>query len=57
VECALLARQTFSTQAQARAALFDFIEVFYHRQRRHSALGSLSPEAFERRITETPVVA
>ena len=38
-------------------ALFDFIEVFYNRQRRHSALGYLSPETFERRLQETPVVA
>ena len=57
LECELLSRSSFPTHAEARSALFDFIEVFYNRQRRHSALGSLSPEGFERRITETPVVA
>ena len=57
LECELLSRSAFPTHAEARRALFDFIEVFYNRQRRHSALGYLSPEGFERRITETPVVA
>jgi putative transposase len=57
LECELLMRTQWRTHLEARTALFDFIEVFYHRQRRHSALGSLSPEAFERRIQETPVVA
>jgi putative transposase len=57
LECELLSRSSFSTHADARAALFDFIEVFYNRQRRHSALGYLSPESFERSLLPTPVVA
>jgi len=58
LECELLARQSFPTQIAARTALFEYIEVFSNRQRRHSALGYLSPEAFERRwATQTPVVA
>ena len=36
------------TRAAARMALFDYIEVFYNPQRRHSSLGFLSPLAFER---------
>jgi putative transposase len=36
------------TRAAARAALFDYLERFYNRQRRHSSLGFLSPLAFER---------
>ena len=39
----------FRTRAEARAAIFDYIEIFYNRQRRHSALGYLSPAEFERR--------
>jgi putative transposase len=38
----------FATRAEARAALFEYIEVFYNRVRRHSALGYLSPEEYER---------
>lgn len=58
LECELLARQTFQTQIEARTALFEYIEVFYNRQRRHSALDYLSPDAYERRwATQTPVVA
>jgi putative transposase len=57
LECELLSRSWLRTHTEARAALFDFIEIVYNRQRRHSALGYLSPDTFERRITETPVVA
>jgi putative transposase len=35
---------------QAKADLFEWIEVFYNRQRRHSALGQVSPESFEAQI-------
>ncbi len=31
----------FRTRAEARAAVFEYIEVFYNRQRLHSALGGL----------------
>jgi transposase InsO family protein len=37
----------WDTRAEARAALFEYIEVFYNGQRRHSTLGYLSPRAFE----------
>jgi putative transposase len=38
----------WATRATARAEIFDYIEAFYNGQRRHSALGYLSPRAFER---------
>ncbi len=37
----------FATHEQARSALFEYIEVFYNRQRRHSSLGYVSPVDFE----------
>ncbi|MBI1184774.1 transposase [bacterium] len=38
--------QVYASHADARAALFDYIEVFYNRQRLHSSLGFLSPSRF-----------
>ncbi|MBA3870029.1 MAG: IS3 family transposase [Anaerolineae bacterium] len=43
-ECA---DHTFPTRTLARQAIFEYIEIWYNRQRRHSALGYLSPCAFE----------
>lgn len=43
----LVYRQHYRTRAEARAAVFEFIEVFSNRTRRHSSLGYLSPDAFE----------
>jgi transposase InsO family protein len=43
----LIYRRHFKTRAEARQAIFDFIEVFYNRQRLHSALGYRSPIDFE----------
>jgi putative transposase len=43
-ECA---SSQFATQSQARTAIFEFIEVWYNRQRLHSSLGYLSPLEFE----------
>ncbi len=45
----LVHRTRFATRDQAKAAIFDYIEVFYNRQRRHSTIGDLSPAEFERR--------
>jgi transposase InsO family protein len=43
----LIYRRNFKTRAEARQAIFDFIEVFYNRRRLHSSLGYLSPIDFE----------
>ena len=40
----LIHQQTFKSRAQAKAAIFEYIEVFYNRQRRHSAIGYITPE-------------
>jgi putative transposase len=49
LECELIMRQTFHSQAEARMAVFDFIEGFYNPHRRHSALHYQSPVRYERR--------
>lgn len=39
--------RTYFTRDEARADIFDYIEVFYNRRRRHSTLGMMSPAEFE----------
>jgi putative transposase len=43
----LVNRRSWPTKAEARAAVFEFIEVFYNRERLHSTLGYLSPVRYE----------
>ncbi len=45
----LVHQQQYTTFSEARSAIFEYVEVFYNRQRRHSALGYLSPAAYEAR--------
>jgi transposase InsO family protein len=45
----LLHRQNWATRQQARTAIFEYIEAFYNRTRRHSTLGYLAPAEFEYR--------
>ena len=57
LETELLTRRAFPHRGAARAALFDYIEGFYNSHRRHSALGYLSPAAYERRWQESVRIA
>jgi putative transposase len=43
----LIHRRSWPTKAELRTEVFDYIEVFYNRERRHSTLGQLSPSQFE----------
>jgi putative transposase len=47
LECELLDRNHWSTRAGLRTAVFDFTEVFYNRQRRHSTLAYATPTSYE----------
>jgi putative transposase len=49
----LVDRHSWPTKAEARHAVFDFIETFYNRRRRHSTLGYLSPAEYETITTST----
>ena len=53
LECELIDRRRFQTQAEARMAVFEYIEGWYNPHRRHSALGQVSPAEFERRLEST----
>ena len=46
----LVHRCQFATRAEARAAVFEWIEIFYNRERFHSALGYKSPVDFEKQL-------
>jgi len=43
----------YRTRQEARLSIFEYVEVFYNRIRRHSALGYRSPEQYEGLLTET----
>ena len=47
LECELLDRYHWPTRQGLRSAVFDFIEIFYNRQRRHSTLDYLTPVNYE----------
>ena len=48
IKCELVHRTRFTTRDQARLAVFDFIECFYNPHRRHSSLGNISPNQYEK---------
>lgn len=43
----LVYHEDYHTRAQARRSLFEYIEVFYNRQRRHASLDYLTPVDYE----------
>jgi putative transposase len=45
----LLDRQRWRTRVELANAIFEYLEIFHNRQRRHSALGRLTPVEFEAR--------
>ena len=60
IECELFDQQPggrFTSRREAKLAVFDYLETFYNPRRRHSALGQISPTAFEKRHTASTAAA
>ena len=52
VEIELIEGADWHTRNEARSAIFDFVELWYNRRRRHSSLGYLTPAEFDERLLE-----
>lgn len=50
-------KQIYRNHDEARMDVFDYIEVFYHRNRRHSHLGGMNPDAFEQMLEDRQQVS
>lgn len=57
LKCELLYRRPWPRREDARRAIFEFIEAWYNRRRRHSTLGFVSPSEYERRYALAPAAA
>jgi putative transposase len=53
VQVELLDRKRWRTRVELANAIFDYLEIFHNRQRRHSSLGMLTPVEFEARSRPT----
>ena len=53
----LIHHERYETRSAARSSIFEYIEVFYNRQRRHSSLGYLSPIDYEIAMEALPQAA
>jgi transposase InsO family protein len=53
----LIHHRRFETRREAEAAIREYIEIFYNRQRRHSRLGNLAPAAFAQNFSKTAEAA
>ena len=49
IKTELVDHEDYRTREEAKQSLFEYIEIFYNRRRRHSYLGYISPVEFERR--------
>ena len=49
LECEVLQKGPLKTKAEAKMAVFDYIEAWYNPKRRHSSIGRISPVNYERK--------
>jgi transposase InsO family protein len=56
LKTAMIYREDFDTHEQAKAAVFEYIAVFYNRQRCHSAHGYLAPLAYEQALKTNAIL-
>lgn len=57
LEWELIEESDWHTHEEARRAIFNYIEIWYNRQRRHSTLGYRSPAEYEELLALTPRAA
>ena len=57
LECELIDRRSWKNKTEARLAIFTWIESWYNPTHRHSGLGYLSPNNFERKLNENNQIA
>ncbi len=57
LECELIDRRSWKNKTEARLAIFTWIESWYNPTRRHSGLGYLSPNNFEKKLNEKNQIA
>ncbi len=53
----MIHHQRYATRANAEAAIQEYIEIFYNRQRRYSRLGYISPALFAEKFRRTEMAA
>lgn len=51
----LIYAESYKTVDETQAGLFEYIEIFYNRQRRHSAIGNISPHQYEQQYNQLNV--
>ncbi|MFT9056672.1 MAG: IS3 family transposase [Ethanoligenens sp.] len=50
IKLEMVYQEHYVTRAQAQAAIFEYIKIYYNRQRRNAAIGNVTPAEFRRRF-------
>lgn len=57
IKTEMIYHRRFKTRREAKLAVFEYVEIWYNRQRKHSALGYLSPEQYENQLLNISIAA